>query len=281
MGEGLTFIGVAAAVTWFGWRAGFWVPGLLCIFVAWAIYRLAADRPQTLGLPSVADWKQDHWQGSRSPASGVSLWRTQLSILKMPAIWVLAGASAAMYVTRYAINSWGVLYLQEERGYSLLQAGSMLTASTLAGIAGCVAFGFVSDKVFNARRPPANLIFALLETVPLFVIFYGPNDPVILTCAFVMFGFGLSGILASLGGLFAVDIVSKRAAGAAMGFVGVFSYVGAGIQERISGQLIENGIRIVDGQRVYDFSAAIEFWIAASIVSMLLAATLWRTRLTD
>ena len=34
-------------------------------------------------------------------------------------------------------------------------------ASTLAGIVGCLAFGFISDKVFGARRPPANLLFAL------------------------------------------------------------------------------------------------------------------------
>lgn len=281
LGEGLTFIGVAAVVTWFGWRAGFWVPGLLCVFVAWAIYRLVEDRPQTLGLPPVRVWAGDaSGQAAAGPALA-SLWRVQLSILRMPAIWVLAAASAAMYVSRYAINSWGVLYLQEARGYSLLEAGSMLMASTIAGIAGCVAFGFVSDKLFAARRPPVNLIFALLETVPLFVIFYGPNDPVVLTAAFIVFGFGLSGILASLGGLFAVDIAPKRVAGAVMGFIGVFSYVGAAVQESISGNLIEAGITMVDGQRVYDFSAAIEFWIGASIVSMLLAAALWRTRLAD
>ena len=32
-------------------------------------------------------------------------------------MWVLGLASACMYVSRYAINSWGMLYLQENRGY--------------------------------------------------------------------------------------------------------------------------------------------------------------------
>jgi OPA family sugar phosphate sensor protein UhpC-like MFS transporter len=283
LGEGLTFFCVAAVVSWLGWRAGFLVPGLLCIGVAWAIYRWAEDRPQTLGLPPVAEWANDH--GTAQPVTqghgGLDVLRTQLSILKLPAIWVLAAASATMYVTRYAINSWGVLYLQEARGFSLVEAGTMITAGTLAGLAGCVAYGFVSDKWFAARRPPANLAFALLETLPLFVIFYGPDDRVIMTAAFALFGFGLSGILASLGGLFAVDIAPKRAAGAVMGFIGVFSYVGAGLQEKISGRLIEDGIRMVDGVRVYDFSAAIEFWIGASMVSMILAALLWRVRVRD
>jgi OPA family sugar phosphate sensor protein UhpC-like MFS transporter len=38
---------------------------------------------------------------------------------------------------------------------------------------------------------------------------------------------------------------------------------------------------MVDGARVYDFSDVIWFWLGASLVSMLLAATLWRVRLRD
>ena len=50
----------------------------------------------------------------------------------------------------------------------------------------------------------------------------------------------LSGLLTSIGGLLAVDIAPSRVAGAAMGFMGVFSYFGAAIQERISAHLIES-----------------------------------------
>ena len=59
IGEGLTFVGVAGLVTLWGWRAGFWGPGVLCIVVAIGLYLLMQDRPQTLGLPSVAEWKKD------------------------------------------------------------------------------------------------------------------------------------------------------------------------------------------------------------------------------
>ena len=68
-----------------------------------------------------------------------------------------------MYVTRYAINSWGVLYLQEIRGYSLIEAGGIISLNTFTGILGCVAFGFISDKYFKARRPPVTLMFGILE----------------------------------------------------------------------------------------------------------------------
>ena len=40
-------------------------------------------------------------------------------------------------------------------------------------------------------------------------------------------------------------------------------------------------MKVVDGVRTYDFEAVIWFWLGASIVSMLLAASLWRVRLRD
>ena len=282
IGEGLTFVAVGAVVAALGWRAGFWTPGLICVGAAAMIFWLMRDRPRTLGLPTVADWRNDHWDGSRAHAQApAAVLRQQFGVLRIPAIWVLAGSSALMYVTRYAINSWGVLYLQEARGYSLVEAGSFLMASTLAGIVGCLAFGFVSDTVFGARRPPANLLFAIVELTGLVLIFFGPRDPTALTIAFVLYGVGLNGLVTSLGGLFAVDIAPKRVAGAVMGVVGIFSYIGAALQEHLSGYLIERGMRVVDGVRHYDFEPAINLWVGSSVVSMLLVATLWRVRLRD
>ena len=284
VGEGLTFIVVGPLlVSFFGWRAGFWGPGLFGIFTAIGIYTFLKDRPQTLGLPSVADWKNDHGYTVSGDQDGAKSTRQlQLSILKMPAIWVLGLASATMYTTRYAVNSWGILYLQEELGYTLGQAGGLIGISTLAAILGSVAYGFISDKLFASRRPPATLIFGLLEVIALLLIFYGPAEsPGLLTAAFILYGFTLSGILAALGGLFAIDIAPKKAAGAAMGIMGVFSYIGAAVQEQISGHLIEAGTTLVEGVRDYDFSTVILFWIGSSVVSLLLASSLWRVRVRE
>ena len=280
LGEGLTFVVVGGLVAWFGWHWGFWGPGLIGIITAIGVFALLQDRPQTLGLPPVNDWKNDHYVESAqdSPRSTLAL---QFSILKIPAIWVLALASATTYVTRYAINSWGILYLQEARGYSLTMAGTLLMVSTLAGIAGAVAYGFTSDKLFGARRPPTNLLFAILELIGLGIIFFGPPSTPMLIAGMLLFGMGLTGLVTSLGGLFAVDIAPKRAAGAAMGVIGIFSYIGAAVQEQVSGILIDRNMTIVGDDRIYDFGPAIWFWIASSVVSMLLAASLWRASLRD
>lgn len=280
IGEGLTFLVVGSAVAAFGWRAGFWGPGAIGILVAIGSYLLLQDRPRTMGLPAVNDWKQDSYK--EAPRPGVrTVLGLQLSILKIPAIWVLCLASATTYVTRYAINSWGILYLQENRGYDLPTAGTLLMLSTLAGIAGAIAFGVISDKFFNARRPPVNLMFGLLELAGLLLFFYGPNTLLVAIASMLMFGMGLTGLVTSLGGLFAVDIAPKRVAGAAMGVIGIFSYIGAAVQEQVSGTLIEQGMTVMGEVRTYDFSSAIIFWIGSSVLSLLLAASLWRTRLRD
>jgi OPA family sugar phosphate sensor protein UhpC-like MFS transporter len=283
IGEGLTFVGSAALVAFFGWQAGFIGPGLLCILVAVLAYIFVQDRPQTLGLPPVAEWRNDFAAGQHAAQDKQkSTLQAQLSILKMPSIWLLALASATMYMTRYGLNSWGMLFLQEARGYSDIQAGGLLALNPVAGLAGCAAYGFISDKLFQARRPPVNLICAVMEIASLAVIFFMPSaHPVVLTIAFLAYGFSINGLVTSLGGLFAVDIAPKKAAGAAMGFIGVFSYIGAAIQERISGQLIESGTTLVDGVRHYDFTHAVYFWMGSSIVSMILAALLWRIKMRD
>ncbi|GAB2507135.1 MFS transporter [Pseudoxanthomonas sangjuensis] len=280
IGEGLTFVGVGTLVALLGWRWGYFGPALVGVAAAAGMYWLVQDRPRTLGLPTVADWNNDHYEEKHD--DGIkSVLALQLSILKIPAIWVLCLSAATIYVTRYAINSWGILYLQEARGLSLPAAGTVLMTGTLAGIAGAVAYGFISDLAFKARRPPTNLLFAIIEIGGLLLFFYGPNTMPTMIAGMVLFGLGLTGLVTSLGGLFAVDIAPKRVAGAAMGVIGIFSYIGAGIQEHVSGKLIQQGMTMVGDRRVYDFDAAIGFWVGASVLSMLLAAALWRTKLRD
>jgi OPA family sugar phosphate sensor protein UhpC-like MFS transporter len=278
LGEGLTFVATSVLVAHFGWEAGFLGPGLFCLLVAMGLFLTLRDRPETMRLPSVADWRNDHGAASER-SSGQVANEGKFAFLKHPAIWILGLAGAAMYVSRYAINSWAMLYLQEARGYSLKEAGFMLGLNTAAGLLGCIAYGFISDKLFNARRPPVSLLFGLLEILALVLIFYLPAGHTwLLGAAFLLFGFTLSGLLAVFGGLFAIDIAGRRATGAAMGFVGTTGYLGTAIQEWVSGTMIKAGTTTVAGVRHYDFSKVILFWIGASVISMLLATTLWRVK---
>ena len=279
IGEGLTFIGSAALVNYFSWRAGFIGPGILLIIITIVGYKYLQESPKSLGLPSVDSWKKE-LDTKPLLKNFNEVMNNQLMIIKYPSIWILGLASSTMYITRYAINSWGILYLQEIRGYSLIEAGSIIGLNTFTGILGCVAYGFISDKYFDARRPPVTLMFGLVEIASLFLIFFGPESTVVLTIAFLIYGFTLSGLLAVLGGLFAIDIAPKNISGAAMGFIGLFSYIGAGIQEKISSLLIKTPETDNTSAALYSFDDAILFWIFASVVSFLLSLTLWNKKIT-
>ena len=56
----------------------------------------------------------------------------QKQVLRTPAVWILAAASAFMYISRYAINGWGVLFLQEAKGFSDVEAISGSSSASLA-----------------------------------------------------------------------------------------------------------------------------------------------------
>ena len=87
----------------------------------------------------------------------------------------------------------------------------------------------------------------------------------------VLFGIAIGVLICFLGGLMAVDIVPRKATGAALGVVGIASYIAAGIQDVASGWLIDRHITVAaDGAKHYDFGPVALFWIAASVISFLL-----------
>jgi len=273
-GELLTLVVTAAVIAHSGWRAGFIGPGVACVCFALLAALVLKDRPEAYGLPEIHTWKSEAHDDTAASTRAA-----QLEVLRNPAVWICALASALLFVTRFGIKSWGVYYLQETHGFTLVGASLMIGINSIAGFAGSLAYGFVSDLWFKGRRPPATLLFGVLEVLALVMMFYGPRSVPVLMAGLFLYGFALSGILAVLGGLFAVDLSSRHAAGMAMGFIGFISYLGATVQERLSGFLIQaNTTLLPDGTRQVDFSQPVAIWVGASIASMLLAATLWRVR---
>lgn len=276
IGEGLTFVGTALIVNAFGWRWGFGAPGIACILVAIIMYINLSDRPQTYGLPSVAEYKKDDSAGK---PSAEPVRKQQLTVLKSPIVWVLGLSSACMYMTRYAVNSWAIFYLQEGKGYELVAAASAMSAYPICGLAGAVFSGVLSDRVFGSRRNVPTLLYGLLLTGSLVLFYYAPPGMLIVdTIALGLFGFAVGGLVVFLAGLIAVDLMPVGAAGAVKGVIGLFSYLGAASQDWISGILIEQTRTVVDGVVTYQFHGVFYFWIGASITSLLLALTVWNEK---
>ena len=120
------------------------------------------------------------------------------------------------------------------------------------------------------RKVPA-LIFGVLNAAALALFFYGGNAMWVNVLSMVLFGIAIGVLICFLGGLMAVDIVPRKATGAALGVVGMTSYIAAGIQDVASGWLIDSNITVAaDGVKHYDFGPVAIFWLAAAVISFLL-----------
>lgn len=120
------------------------------------------------------------------------------------------------------------------------------------------------------------LIFGLMNVAALCLFLLVPGVHFWLDIvAMVLFGSGIGVLLCFLGGLMAVDIAPRNASGAALGIVGIASYIGAGVQDIMSGLLIEGNKQMVNGVEVYDFTAINWFWIGAALLSVILTLFVW------
>ncbi len=275
IGEALTFIVVASIVSLFGWRYGFIGAGLVGLVGVLIVWNFFHDTPESEGLPTVNKPKEDGESSQKTEEFN----QAQKAVLKNPAIWILALSSAFMYISRYAVNSWGVFYLEAQKGYSTLDASFIISISSVCGIVGTIFSGVISDKFFQGKRNMPALIFGLMDVVALCLFLLVPGVHYwIDVLAMILFGLGIGVLICFLGGLMAVDIAPRNASGAALGVVGIASYIGAGLQDIMSGILIEGNKAIVNGAEVYDFTYINWFWIGSALLSVLLALLVWNAQ---
>ena len=275
IGEAMTFIIVASIVSAFGWRFGFLGAGAVGLLGALIVWRFFHDTPQHYGLPEVNVTSSKESSVKKNEEFN----QAQKAVLRSPAIWILALSSAFMYISRYAVNSWGVFYLEAQKGYSTLDASFIISISSVCGIIGTMFSGVISDKFFGGRRNVPALIFGLMDVVALCLFLLTPGVHFwVDALAMILFGLGIGVLICFLGGLMAVDIAPRNASGAALGVVGVASYVGAGLQDVMNGVLIEGNKTVVDGTDVYDFTYINWFWIGAAIISVVLALFVWNAK---
>ena len=87
----------------------------------------------------------------------------------------------------------------------------------------------------------------------------------------VLFGIAIGVLISFLGGLMAIDLVPRKASGAALGIVGIASYAAAGLQNIVTGLLMDSS-----SSEVHDFTYVSIFWLGAAIISFLLPLFNWR-----
>ena len=281
IGEGLSFVFVGSIVATAGWQWGFYGAAIAGFIGVLIIMLMMHDTPESKGLPSIEQFAKE-----KADTSATSAKEAQRIALRTPAVWILALASAFMYISRYSLNSWGVLFMQEEKGFSLLEASTIISINAWAGVVGTVLAGWMSDRLFKGDRKMPAFVSGILLSLSYALFIYGGSAYWVTITSMVLFGVAIGVLIAFLGGLMAVDIVPRKATGAALGIVGMLSYAAASIQEKVSGYLINSNVtetvnEVGETIKHYDFSDAAIFWIGASVISFLLPILNWGKKVKE
>ena len=277
IGEFISYNILAVVVGWLGWQSGFIMAAVAGLIGAAIILLFVSDTPESKGLPSIQQISDE----ALTKEDKMPTRELQKMVLKHPGIWVIALSSAFIYITKYAIAGWGVLFLQKARGFELAQASQVIAFSAVFGILGTVLAGWLSDKVFKGDRIKPAVLSGIISTSSL-ILFLFVGGGFVLNIFYVsLFSLAVGVLYCIVAGLMAVDIVPRKATGAALGVVGISSYVAAGLQDVTSGLLIQYNMSVCGGTDIYDFGPVSWFWIIASVISFVLPALNWKKMKSD
>jgi len=229
----LAILGMA----WFNdWHSIFYVPAACATFIALLIFIFMRDTPQSCGLSAIEEFRNDrpvdYSDDHEKEFSGKQIFLQY--VLNNKLLWYIAFANAFVYLIRYGVLDWAPTYLQEAKDFSINKSSWAYFLYEWAGIPGTLICGWISDRWFNGRRAPAAMLFMFLVLIALLIYWFNPaGNPAIDIAALIAIGFLIYGPVMLIG-LYALELVPKKAAGTAAGLTGLFGYLGGALVANIA-----------------------------------------------
>ena len=272
VGEFLSFIITGMVVGAFGWEYGFIVAAAAGLVGSAVILLFVSDTPESKGLPSIYELSGEQ----KTKEDQMATKELQKIVLRHPGIWIIALSSAFIYITKYAVAGWGVLFLQKAKDFPLEEATQIIAFSAAFGVVGTVLAGWLSDRIFKGDRVKPAILSGVLSFIALALFLFAGGGYVMNIFYVSLFSLAVGVLYCIVAGLMAVDIVPRKATGAALGVVGISSYVAAGLQDITSGYLIQCNTTVENGVDVYDFGPVSWFWLVAALISFILPVLNWK-----
>ncbi|MCE9596527.1 MAG: MFS transporter [Spirochaetia bacterium] len=182
-------------------------------------------------------------------------------------IWTFALANFFVYIVRYSLVDWGPTYLKEAKQASIQSGGISTFVFEGAAIASTLLIGWISDKAEGRRG-----MVSLLCMIPILAAMGGMilMPPGYLWAHITLFGvvgfFVYPPVM--LLGVAGLDFTSKKAVGAAAGFIGFWGYLGKAFQSAILGRLAESN----------GWTAVLIFIAIAVVLSIATLALTWKLK---
>lgn len=167
VGSLLGTLPLAVAAERWGWRAPMWTVAGLTLLVAAATWTLLRNDPADMDLPSISALDPEADRAEVSPVTKRPSLRTGFHAwLGLPTLWAI---SVIFFVTFGSLQAFQALWagplLRHVRGLSTTETGSALLMFTIGAGVGPALFGFISDRIVQARQPV--VVFAALSQAAL------------------------------------------------------------------------------------------------------------------
>ncbi|ECS6564039.1 MFS transporter [Salmonella enterica] len=147
------------------WKMGFYVPGAISLLMGIVALFTIKDRPGTLGLPNVGQWRNDPTELAQVKASPVNLsfWQIFVKyILTNPLVWIIIIGDMSVYIARTILNDWPQIYYSQVHGWSLIKANSITGFRGLFSYVGAAMAGVPVIMVKNSWAWSGVYIYALI-----------------------------------------------------------------------------------------------------------------------
>ena len=259
------------------WRWCFWAMAALGFLGFLLMLVWLPGTPKEEGLPDLPGTEVSSKAQPNNPSNTQLLDHStsQPSALRMvfmnPVIWMLGLINVTINASRALVADWGPTMLQEAKGFTPSESGTVIMFFEFAGIVGMLFAGWATDRLFGGRAPRL-CVFLMALTAALFAAFWflpaGGASGFLGASALCMAGFCLYGPQA-LTGVTATNLCTKRFAGTSIGFISLFSYLGVSVAGKVCGNLAQSS---------GGWQLPVMVITATAAVGAVLFLCLWRTR---
>jgi len=230
---------LAFLTLWFGWRTTFIIMGFVSLVLALLTYLIVKDSPPslaTLGNSRAKD-KTPKFSGGekRLPLfMGVKIVFSEKKFWPL-AIWFFCTGGILFGFG----GLWAGPYLTQVYGLSKTQAGNILTMIAVGMIGGSPLLGYLSEKVFRARKPVLLISSSIITGTWVLLVFWIDGLTIAsLYGLFILLGIFASGIV-TIGFTVAKELFPIQIAGTSTGITNLFPFAGGALFQPLIGLILD------------------------------------------
>ena len=262
---------LALLSNWMGWRLSFVIVGILTLLVAILVWLFVRDRPADLGWPSPSEPS-----GPAPPPIGLA--EGMKKVLTCPRFWPVAiwfFFDCAVFFSFGGL--WGGPYLMQVYGLSKAEAGQILSMIAIGMIVGSPLLSFLSNRVFQGRKPVLVLSSFVVLCLTALLAFYTDGIP-LLGLYLISLGLGIfSSAVVVIGFTTTKELFPVQMAGTSTGLVNLFPFAGGAVFQPVLGYLLERHGRIEGAFTLAGYEEAFLALFVCGIIAFLATLFLQET----